>query len=155
MSAGRVMKRDVVTVPREAAVSEVVLLMHATGHGGLPVVDRQGRVLGVATKLAVLRLCLPRYAEQVGDLSFLPDDFEPFAGRFEQAGRVPVEQIMEPCPPCVSEDTPLAEVAVVMLSKRVRQVPVVREGRLVGIVGLQDVIDEIVQPHVTEGDTNP
>jgi CBS domain-containing protein len=149
------MNRNVVTVLRETSVSEVVHLMHASGHGGLPVVDEEGRVLGVATKLAVLRLCLPQYAEQIGDLSFLPDDFEPFAGRFERAGQVKVEQVMEPCPPCVSEDTPLAEVAAVMVTRRVRQVPVVREGRLVGIVGLQDVIDEIVRPHAAEGDTSP
>ena len=154
MSAGRVMNRNVVTVLHGTAVSEVVRLMHASGHGGLPVMDEESRVLGVATKLAVLRLCLPQYADQIGDLSFLPDDFEPFARRFERAGQVKVEQIMEPCPPCVSEDTPLAEVASVMVTRRVRQVPVVREGRLVGIVGLQDVIDEIVRPHVTGGDTS-
>jgi CBS domain-containing protein len=146
------MNRDVVRVPRGTTVSEVVGLMHTTGHGGLPVVDEDARVLGTATKLAILRLCLPRYAEQVGDLSFLPGDFEPFAGRFEHAGEVPIEQVMEPCPPCVSEETSLGEIAVLMITKRVRQIPVVRDGKLVGIVGLQDVIDEIVRPHIRESD---
>jgi CBS domain-containing protein len=152
MSAGRVMNRNVVTVLRGTPVSEVVRLMHTTGHGGLPVVDRDGRVLGMATKLAILRLCLPRYAEQVGDMSFLPADFEPFAGRFEHAGEVPIEQVMEPCPPCISEETSLGEVAVLMITKRVRQIPVVRGGKLVGIVGLQDLIDEIVRPHIRGSD---
>jgi CBS domain-containing protein len=146
------MNREVVSVPRGATVSEVVRLMHATGHGGLPVVDQDGRVLGIATKLAILRLCLPRYAEQIGDVSFLPADFEPFAGRFEHAGEVQIEQVMEPCPPCVSEETSLGEIAVLMVTKRVRQIPVVRDGKLVGIVGLQDVIDEIVRPHIGESD---
>jgi CBS domain-containing protein len=142
------MTRDVASLRSTATVVEAVRLMHASGHGGLPVLDQEGRVLGIATKLAILRLCLPRYAEQVGDVSFLPGDFEPFAGRFEHAGEVPIEQVMEPCPPCVSEETSLGEVAVLMITKRVRQIPVVRDGRLVGIVGLQDVIDEIVRPHL-------
>jgi CBS domain-containing protein len=146
------MNREVVSVPRGATVSEVVRLMHTTGHGALPVVDRDGRVLGIATKLAILRLCLPRYAEQIGDMSFLPGDFEPFAGRFEHAGEVPVEQVMEPCPSCVSEETSLGEIAVQMITKRVRQIPVVRDGKLVGIVGLQDLIDEIVRPHMRGSD---
>ena len=62
MSAGRVMTRSVVSVRTGTNISGLVQFMHATGHGGLPVVDPEGRVLGGATRLAVLRLCLPQYA---------------------------------------------------------------------------------------------
>ena len=41
---------------------------------------------------------------------------------------------------------PLAEVAATLIMRQVRDLPVLREGRLVGIIGMQDIIEQIAWP---------
>lgn len=147
------MTRDLKTVSPDATVAEAALTMRASGHGALPVVDSEGRLLGVLKKFAVVRRCLPEYLEQVGDL-FRTGEFMPFRDRVKEVGLLPVRQLMTPNPPTATEDTPLAQVAATMIMQDARQVFIVRQGKLVGIVGMQDVVDEIAWPE-PEGNTDP
>jgi len=149
MRAKDVMTAEVMTVGEDVAVGDAARLMHEGGHGGLPVVDGAGRLLGMIDRLSLVRLVLPKYAEDIGDLAFLPDDFEPFEERLEEVRHMLVREVAHPCEATVEESTPLVEVAALMVVKRAHHVPVLRDGRLVGIVGLQDVVDEIVWPHFT------
>jgi CBS domain-containing protein len=59
---------------------------------------------------------------------------------------LPVRDVMVTDPLTASEDTPLAEVAALLITRHVRNIPILREGRLVGIIGLQNVIDRIAWP---------
>jgi CBS domain-containing protein len=121
--------------------------MHAGGHGGLPVVGDGGQMVGMLDRLTLLRLILPRYAEDIGDLAFLPEDFKPFEARLASIGRVLVRDVVQPCDCVAAENTPVVEVAALMLTKNTFHVPVLRAGKIVGIIGLQDIVDEIVWPH--------
>jgi CBS domain-containing protein len=152
MRARDVMTEAVATVRGDATVAEAARLMHHSGHGGLPVVDAAGGLLGIIDRLGLIRLVLPEYAEAIGDLAFLPEDFEPFEERLEEVGHMLVRDVAHPCEATVHESTPLVEVAALMVMKRAQHVPVLRDGRLVGIVGLQDVVDEIVWPHFTRSE---
>ena len=149
MRAKDVMTTELLTVRGDAIAAEAARLMHESGHGGLPVVDGAGRLLGMIDRLSLVHLVLPKYAEAIGDLAFLPDDFEPFEERLEEVGHMLVRDVAHACEATVEESTPLVEVAALMVMKRAHHVPVLRDGRLVGIVGLQDVVDEIVWPHLT------
>lgn len=145
MRAGQAMTRDVRTVSPDATVAEAALEIQTTGHGTLPVTDAEGRFLGVVTKVSLVRLCLPDYLEQVGDL-YRSGEFEPFNDRVREVGLLPVRDAMTPDPPTATEDTPLAEVAATLIMRQVRDLPVLREGRLVGIIGMQDIIEQIAWP---------
>jgi len=147
MTAKDVMTRQVVTVSENATVAAAARLMHASGHGGLPVIGEGGKVVGMLDRITLLRLILPQYAAEIGDLAFLPEDFKGFETRIEEIGRKSVGEVMRPCDICAAEDTPLVEIAALMVLKRAEDVPVLRDQELVGIVGLQDVVDEIVWPH--------
>ena len=149
MRARDVMTQVVITVSGDATAAEAARAMHESGHGGLPVIDGDGRLLGMIDRLSLVRLVLPKYAEAIGDLAFLPDDFEPFEERLEEVGHMLVRDVAHACEATVEESTPLVEVAALMVMKRAYHVPVLRDGRLVGVVGLQDVVDEIVWPHLT------
>jgi CBS domain-containing protein len=145
MLASQAMTREVRTVRPDATVAEAALQMRATGDGTLPVVDAEGNLLGVVTKSSLVRLCLPEYLEEVGDL-FRSGEFEPFNEKVRKVGLLPVRDVMTENPPTASEDTPLAEVAALLITRHVRDIPILREGRVVGIIGLQDIIDQIAWP---------
>ena len=147
MKAKDLMKQPVVTVSANATVMAAARLMHECGHGMLPVIGEAGEVVGVVDRMTLLRITLPKYAEDIGDLAFLPADFRAFEMRIGELGRRAVREVMRPCDICASEDTPLVELAALMVLKRADAVPIVQEGRLTGIVGVQDIVDEIVWPH--------
>jgi CBS domain-containing protein len=145
MRAKQTMKRQVQTVSPNAAVAEAAALMRSSGHGTLPVVSSEGELLGVITKTELVRRCLPEYIDEIGDL-YRSGEFKPFQDKVEEVALLPVQDLMDEEPLTVEEDTPLAEVAALMVAHGARQLPVVREGALVGIVGLQDIVDEIAWP---------
>ncbi|HUT74390.1 MAG TPA: CBS domain-containing protein [Armatimonadota bacterium] len=147
MQARDIMTEQVTTVFEGATVAEAARLMHGCGRGGMPVVNAEGEVVGVVDRLSLLRLILPKYAADIGDLSFLPEDFKPFESRIEEVGHMLVRDVMRPCDVCLTADTSVVELAAVMVTKEVTDVPIVREEHVVGMVSLQDIVDEIVWPH--------
>ncbi len=58
-----------------------------------------------------------------------------------------VREVMAPDPVYASEDTPVDEVAAMMLDQMVRRVPIVRGGRVVGVVSASDIIQVFLNLH--------
>lgn len=139
------MTRDLHTLSPDATVGEAALLMRSSGHGALPVLDEDGKLLGLITKFPLVRRLLPKYLEQVGDL-YRSGEFKPFQDKVEKVALLPVSDLMNPEPLTASEDTPLAEVASMMIMHDARQVLIVEEERLIGVVGMQDIVDMIAWP---------
>jgi CBS domain-containing protein len=136
------MVRDAKTVTPQTTVGEAAAIMQAAGYGNLPVVGAQGAVVGIVSNFSLVRRCLPDYLEEVGDL-FRSGEFQPFLDKMRQASRLPVSEMMDTEFPIVSEDTPLAEVASLMVVHHVHLVPVVGDGRMLGVVGIQDILTSI------------
>ncbi len=103
------MTRDVVTVPETLPVRDVAALLAARGLTGVLVVDPAGHVLGVVSELDLLgRACTT-------------------------CGEIMSRQVIS-----VSEETPVEQVAQLFVDHRIRRVPVLAGGRLVGIVSRGD-----------------
>jgi CBS domain-containing protein len=145
MRAREAMTRDVHTVSPNATVAEAALVMRETGHGTLPVVDDGGKLLGLVTKSSVVRRLLPEYLEQVGDL-YRSGEFKPFTDKLDEVALLPVRDLMDPKPVTAAEDTPLAEIAAMMIMHNQRQILILEEVRLVGIIGMQNIVDIIAWP---------
>jgi len=58
-----------------------------------------------------------------------------------------VKDVMTPDPVCASEDTPAEEIAGIMLDQMVRRVPIVRSGRVIGIVSASDIVQPFLNLH--------
>lgn len=144
MIAQDIMTRDVVVIEETNTVREAVGMMLETEHHGLPVVDNAGTMVGLLTQTEILRLFLPQYAEHLNDLAFLPDDFPFFEANVAKAGDVLVSDIMDRDPVLVSEDTSVVELAALMILRSIELLPVVRAGKVIGVVGREDLMEEIV-----------
>jgi CBS domain-containing protein len=116
------------------------------GVNELPVVDADGDLVGIVTQDELIRICLPEYITWMEDLSPILN-FEPFAEILRRESSVPVLEILlfSDRYATVDEDTPAIQVAKVMMRRHVRQVYVLRERRLVGVISIQDFIYKVLR----------
>ncbi len=131
--------RDLMTerprsVSAETPLREAALAMTRAGVAGLPVVEGDGRVIGMLGQRELLQHMLTEYLDRAG----------------AHRGATPVERtravrdVMTRQVLCVSPEQPLAEVAAMMTNKDVDRVPVVREGRLVGFLTRGDIVRKLI-----------
>jgi CBS domain-containing protein len=131
--------RDLMTerprsVAPDAALRDAALDMVRAGVAGLPVVEADGRVVGMLSQRELLQHLLTKYLARGGAPAAQPPDARP-----RQVRDVMTRQVM-----CVSPDQPVAEVAAMMTNKDVDRVPVVRDGRLVGFLTRGDIVRKLI-----------
>ncbi|ACU96775.1 CBS domain-containing protein [Saccharomonospora viridis] len=127
MHASEIMSRPVVTISPDAPLRDAVVKLTEGGFASLPVVDEDQQVIGMITEVDALRA-----AEQINDGEGPP------ALKVSDVMTKPVE--------VVSPDTNITDVAHLMLTDRLRSLPVVENGVLVGIVSRRDVLRPLVRP---------
>jgi CBS domain-containing protein len=140
-----IMDSNPATVQRDTPVEEVVTLLRKHGLPGVPVVDGHGRCVGIVTEADMVLpddqgdLHIPHYINLFGGTVFL----EPL-GRFEQRLRKAfastAEDMMTRDPDTVGPDTSVKEAARLIHETGHNRLPVVEDGRLVGVVTRLDVL---------------
>lgn len=141
--AREIMTTKIITVTPETAVSELAQILATANIGGAPVVDEEGRLLGVVTESDLIdqtkKVHIPTVVAILDSLIFLerPDKMEKDIRKI--AGTV-VGDIYSKNPVTVGEETPLDEIATIMAKKHVHTLPVMRGGLLVGVIGKGDII---------------
>jgi len=135
MRAKDLMTTPVVTVRPDTPAKEAARLLASRGFTALPVVDDQ-TVLGVVTEADLIDgRILPDPRSLIGDDP--PPPSEPRAHLVADA--------MTSDPVVVASTTDAVEVARVMLDRHLRTLPVVDDGRLVGIVTRRDLLRTIAR----------
>ena len=134
MKATDVMTREVVSIGPDASVLEAVRLMLQHKISGLPVIDAAGSLQGVVTEGDFLRRTetgtqrkRSRFVEFLLGPGRLATDYAHASGRR-------VGEVMTPDVRTVAEDAPLEQVVHLMERHRIKRVPVVRDGKVVGII---------------------
>jgi len=140
MRAHEIMTQQVITVTADTTVTEAVDMMLRHHISGLPVVDAQGKLIGIISESDFIRRAEIGTERKRGRwLSFLVGA-DKIAADFVHAHGRKVGEIMTPDPLTVTEDTPLDRIVQIMESNDVKRLPVVRGGRLVGIVTRSDFL---------------
>ncbi len=116
-----VMNQDVVSVRETLLIDELLVLLREMGISGAPVVDDEGKVIGVVSKTDVLGL------------------FETVSEDKRRA--LVVRDLMTPIAFTVAEDTPIVLASALMAYEGVHRLPVVTsEGEVIGILSTLDVL---------------
>lgn len=145
MNAADVMTRNVVAVSPDAPLSQAVRLMLDRRISGLPVLDTDGRPVGMLTEGDLIRRAeTGTDAPRAGWLSII---FTPgrLAGDYVQTHGRRVADVMTPDVISVTETTPLSDVAELMRSRRVKRLPVTRDDSVVGIVSRSDLLGALAK----------
>ncbi|MFF7144483.1 CBS domain-containing protein [Streptomyces nodosus] len=136
-----VMTRSVVAVSRDAPFKDIVRLMGQWKVSALPVLEGEGRVVGVVSEADLLpkeefRDSDPDRSTQLRRLSDL-----------EKAGAVTAGELMSTPAVCVHADSTLAQAARLMARRRIKRLPVVdAEGMLEGVVSRADLLKVFLRP---------
>ena len=140
MKAADVMTRRVVTIDVDAPIAQAARLMTEHRISGLPVLDAAGRLVGIVSEGDFLRrtetgteVRRPRWVQFLLSPGRLADEFVRTHARR-------VGEVMTPDVATVTESTPADEIVRLMERRRVKRVPVLRDGRMVGIVSRADLV---------------
>jgi CBS domain-containing protein len=116
------MTRKVISVLPGASAQEAAQILYCNRISGLPVVDDLGRIIGVITEADIISK-VDREGLSVGDIMS--------------------SEII-----AVDEETPVNEIALMLTERRIKRVPVLREGKVVGIVSRADIVHAVAQGHL-------
>lgn len=143
MRAHQIMTRSVVTVTPDASVLEAANLMLRYHVSGVPVVDTAGKLVGIVSEGDFIRRSEIGTQKKRGRwLKFLLGAGRAATDYVHEHGRK-VSEVMTPDPISITEDTPLEEIVSSMESNGVKRLPVMRDGRLVGIVSRANLLQAV------------
>jgi CBS domain-containing protein len=143
MNARDVMRTPVVSVHPDTPLREVARLLLDKGISAAPVVDEKGAPIGMVSEGDLIRP--DRAAREAWRQSWLEifAEGEPLAPEllaWLQSQHHTARAVMTTPVITVSEDTELGEIARVLVTHRIKRVPVVRDGRVTGIVAREDLL---------------
>jgi CBS domain-containing protein len=123
MIASDIMTRRVYTTSPQTSVQEVAQLLYRERISGVPVIDNQSnQLVGMVTEADVIR-----HIDR--------DDLR-------------VSEVMTCQLVTVKEDTPVSEIAALLTERRIKRVPVVQGGQVVGIISRADIVQAVALGHL-------
>jgi CBS domain-containing protein len=140
MNVGDIMSQEVISVTPETTVSDAAKIMLAEHISGLPVIDADNELVGIVTEGDFLRRpetgterYRPRWLEFLMSPTRLAKEYVHTHGRR-------VMEVMTRNVEVATENMPLGQAVTVMESRRVKRLPVVRDGRVVGIMARANLL---------------
>ena len=148
MKVREIMSSPVVTVREDTPMLEVARLMVQRRIGGVPVVRRDGRLVGIVTESV--------FAATEGAVPFsllrLPQVFGHWLSRdnlecvYDQAREIKAAEVMTRSVATATEDEPVEAAARKMCEAKVHRLPVLRDGVPVGMVARHDLLRVMLHP---------
>ena len=142
-----IMTENLITVLPETEIAHATKLLLEKGINGVPVVDEMGSLVGILCQSDLIaqqkKLPIPSF------FTFL-DGFIPLTSikqlerEAQKIAATTVAHAMTPNPVTVRPETSVEDVAALMVGKNFHTLPVVDEGKLVGIVGKKDVLKTLM-----------
>lgn len=146
LKAKDIMTTDIVTVSKDAEVKEIAKLFSDKRIGGAPVVDDRGKVIGMVTDgdliMQDVKIHFPTYINLLDGFIILGST-KRFEEQLRKAVGAKVEDVMTEEVVSVDEDASIEDVATLMMERNVSRMPVIKEGKLVGLITRGDIVRAI------------
>nr|WP_299917359.1 CBS domain-containing protein [Syntrophomonas sp.] len=148
MLAKDIMTREVIAVNKNDSLEEVARILLEEKISGVPVIDADRHVIGIVTEKDLIvkasELKMPFYVTLFDSIIFLENPIR-FNKELKKFTASQVEDAMTTKVILVEEDTEVTRIVEIMQDKRVNRVPVVRHGKLVGIISRNDILKSLVK----------
>ncbi|XPV74817.1 MAG: CBS domain-containing protein [Desulfovibrio sp.] len=143
IKAKDIMTTNVISISPDADIVDAAKLLLKEGINGAPVVDDKGGLIGIICQSDLVAqqktLNMPSYIT-------ILDSFIPLTSEKEMEKEIKkvvsscVEDAMSEVPVFISPDTPVEEVATMMVNEKLYTVPVLENGKVIGIIGKEDIL---------------
>ncbi len=143
LKARDIMTKKVITVQPDTEVVKAARLLLEHHINGLPVVDRAGHLTGIICQSDLIaqqkKIPLPSFfflLDSAIPLTF-PKNIEK---ELQKMAAIKVAEAMTPDPLTVGPETALEDIATIMVKNNIHVLPVLDQGKLVGIIGKEDIL---------------
>ena len=144
MKAEEVMTREVISIDPDATVLQAARLMLQHHISGLPVIDKDGNLVGVLSEGDFLRRRETKTERRRSRwLEFLMGPGR-VAAEYSHSHGSKVSEVMTPDVQTVDEVTPLEDIVELMEHRRIKRVPVICGGQVVGIITRSNLMHAMV-----------
>lgn len=143
MKAADVMVRDVITVQPDTSVQEIANLLLTHRISGVPVVDARGALVGIVSEGDLIRRTEAGTARRHSWWLDLFTATDTLAEEFVKANGLKANDIMSRRVVSAGPETDLGDIAGLLESNHIKRVPIVENGRLVGIVSRANLLQAL------------
>jgi CBS-domain-containing membrane protein len=148
LTAKDIMTRDVLCVRPDTSIEELSSILVKNEISGVPVVDDSGALYGIVTENDLIsrnkRLHIPTVVSFLDAAIYLES-----SKKFEQeVKRLTATRVGDICSRkvvTIAEDTSVIDIATIMTEKKVQLLPVLRGGKVVGIIGKRDMVKAVAR----------
>jgi len=148
MKAREIMSKDVVTIGKDTTIEEIAHLLADNNISGVPVTDSGDRVIGMVTQKDLLYKDVeprfPAVVEILGGVIFL-QGVKHYNEELKKLVATKAEDIMTKQVVTVEGDTQVEKVAGIMVERDINRIPVVENGKLIGIISRADIVRYIAK----------
>lgn len=149
------MTPDPITVRPDTSVSDLADLMIEANVGGLPVVDSDGDLVGIVTESDLVvqdsEVRFPRFVSFLAGYVFVPGSLHRFEEKFKKAVAATAGEVMSEDVVTIDADASVEDAATLMTRRKLKRLPVMSAGRLVGILAERDIVRLISRDIPVEG----
>lgn len=142
LKAKDIMTAKVITVKTETTMEELARVLIENHISGVPVVDAQGKMIGVVTENDLIsknsRLHIPTVLRLFD--AYIPIGTGKMESEIKKITATTVDEICSKDVITVDEEASVEYIATIMTEKKIHTLPVTRGGKLVGIIGRKDLI---------------
>jgi CBS domain-containing protein len=143
MNASDVMTAGAITIGPDVNVQSAAKTMLEKGVSALPVVDQNGKLIGIISEGDLIRRTEAGTEEKPSWWLRLISGNDTLASSFVKAHGIRVADVMSGSVVTASPDTPLAEIAGLLEKNRIKRVPIVKDGKVVGIVSRANLLQAL------------
>ena len=147
LKAKDIMTTELITVSPETEIVHATKLLLDNRINGVPVTDETGKLVGILCQSDLVaqqkKFPVPSFFTFLDGLIPL-SSMKQLEKEVQKIAAITVAQAMTPNPITVRPDTGIEEVAALMVDNNFHTIPVVEKGKLVGIVGKEDILRTII-----------
>ncbi|WP_462325814.1 CBS domain-containing protein [Desulfoplanes sp.] len=147
LKASDIMTPSPVTITPQTDISKAAAILLDNDFNGVPVVDESANLLGILCQsdLVTLQKKFPLPSVFTFLDGFLPlNSMSAMEKEIQKISASTVKDAMTASPVTVDADTPVDEIAGLMVDQKFHSLPVIKNGKLVGMVGMKDVLKTVV-----------
>ena len=134
INAEKLMNRDLTALSEDELVIDALHVLYSQRLSGVPVVRDDWVLVGFLSEKDILQGAVPTYLEILAQSTFLDACEGNLLRRLCAMGEQKVKDLMTKDPVYVTPEASLMTVADLMLRKKIKRLPVVQDGKLVGII---------------------
>lgn len=144
-----IMLRNTTSVLPDCNLEEVIQIMAIQRLNGIPVVDQEQKVIGFISHHDIIKSLLPNYLGIINSNSFITE-FIQLSKKLKESANNKVEVFMKKNVITISEEDNEVMAADLLIRNKIHHLPVVRDGHLIGVVTMRDLLKAMIQKEEEE-----